>query len=548
MDEFRGNDLEERFVKRLTMRMVSRLPSEDLPSSGLTHLYIADNFVTVEGVASLIKSENLNVLDAGSVDTAKALVRPRARSSTSRQVKFSNALPGVEKLTPMLSRHAEKFLTYLRIHYTVATELPPVKESHAYRVELSGEEAPVPELDAIEAPIYELDSAAPVYELTESNTSLRYELPGDPIHFMLSPAIGEKPSLPAEQQGQTRRGSVFAPEPVSSSEILENEIQPDLSSTTTGFDQRIATVNNTNTSAEFKASLPIHSASKLSSNTNVYERSLNSYNSSMIIEQRQKLRSYNADKPKTLTPGALPILRSLVLTNVPSLDSDHHVVNALKSFIRDCAEEAKLADIQASLDYRTLYVPGKPRSMFRQLRKRELFALQRLVLEMAAPGPAKTNSSTPLSPLTPTSAFAFNHGRSSTEDPDSEAFWLAQENDFSFFGDEECGLPNKEPGMHFPFSSLSEKIVLPTHNCNPATLPTLQEPKEQSRGVDVVQELTKYRKDRRAAYERALRMGEKYVDGYWPGEVKIIRYSSHKAIYDGNIDWYGNYFVNGVYR
>ena len=546
LDEFRGNDLDERFVKRLTKGMVSRLPSEDLPSSGLTHLYIADNFVTVEGIASLVKSESLNVLDAGSVDTAKALVRPRAPSSTSRQIDFSISLPGVEKLTPVLSRYGEKNLTYLRVHYAVVTESPPVRGDPTHQVELSAEEAPLPELDAEEAPVYELDSTVPIYELPEHNTTPRFELPGDPIHFTLSPAIGDKPSLPIRQQDQVQREAVFAPEPISSLKILDNETQPGSSSTAVDDNKIIASVHETDKPNRAKAFLQTHPPSENHNLDVTHDASIHSYNIPIIIEQRQKLRSNNADKPNGLVPGALPRLRSLVLTNVPCLDSDHHIVDRLKGFIHDCAEEAKLADIQASLEDKSLYVPGKPRSMFRQHRIRELFALQRLVLEMAPPGSAK-NSSTPLSPLTPPRAN-FNHGRSSTEDADSEAFWSAQENDFSFFGDEECGLPENEPGMHFPMSSLSEKMVLPMENANPAALPMLQKPKEQSVGVNVIEELTKYRKDRKAAYERALGVGEKYVDGYWRGEVNIVRYSGHKPMYNGNIDWYGNYFEKGVYR
>ena len=548
LDEFRGNDLDERFVKRLTKGMVSRLPSEDLPPSGLTHLYIADNFITVEGVASLVKSGNLNVIDAGSVDTAKALVRPRARSSTSRQMEFSISLPGAEKLTPVLSRYAEKNLTYLRIHYTVVTELPPVKGDPAYPFELSAEEPPVPELDAEEAPVYELDATVPVYELMENNTSPRFELPGDPIHVMVSPAVGEKPSIFAEQQEEVRRGSIFAPEPISSMSIPDDETRPSVYSTNADSDARVHFMNSARGSDQTNDFLQERPLSRNLDSTSLHEVPFNSHQLSSIVERRQKLRSINADKPKALIPGALPMLRSIVLTNVPSHDSDYHIVNALKNFIRDCAEEAKLADIQASLEHKSLYVPGKPRSMYRQHRTRELFALQRLVLEMVPPGSAKTVSSTPLSPLTPPPRSDFSRGRSSTEDPDSEAFWLAQENDFSFFGDEECGLPENEPGMHFPIASLSEKMLLPMESTGSTILPTLQKPKEQSLGVDVVEELTKYRKERKMTYEHALRTGEKYVDGYWPGEVNIVRYSGRSAMYNGNLDWYGNYFEKGVYR
>ena len=554
LDEFRSENLEDRFYRRLTRGVVNRLPSEDLPGTGLTHLHIANNFVTVEGIASLLRSQNLHLLDAGTTDTAKALGRPRARSSISQPFARSILLPGAEKLAPVLERYAYKNLTYLRVHYTVVSETAIIKDdlvtplgrpnSTLNTSEMDAMDTGRHEMDATETTRHELDATVPVYELGDGTPTPRYELAGDSIHFSLSPAVGEAPMPDYEElhHSDVRRGSIFAPEVVEGQDTLPgHEVQNDEDEavvlSATGLGDMAQAMNG--------VSGPLQSASEAS----LGNRYTNELRIALLEEERRSLRSHNPENLQGLSPGALPALTTLVLTDVPSWDRDKHVVEALKKFIRNCAQEYKLASLQAALEQPLRYVPGKPRSAHRQHRVRELFALQRIVLEISPPGPfpSAERPCTPQTPLSPRRKQ--QQDWSSTEDPDTTAFWSAQANDFSFFGDEECGLPASESCIRFPMSTFSEKMSLPTDSLPNEPLPTLQQPIKQEKGVDLVQELTQFRKEKRAAYDEAVIRGQKYVDGYWPGEVKVVKDHAGKKGEGEGVDWYGNSFEKGyVYR
>ena len=273
----------------------------------------------------------------------------------------------------------------------------------------------------------------------------------------------------------------------------------------------------------------------------------------MLDEKGRQLRQRNnADQPRGLTPGRFLALQTLILTDVPNFDKDGHVVSALISFIRDCAEEVKLADLRASIQHAmTQNAGGRPRYGYHRRRARELFPLRRIVLEMT---PLRSEPSSivegSLSPRTPTSSSWKHRGYSSaTDDSDAAAFWAAAENDFSFFGEEECGLPADEPALHFPPSSVSEKTVLPIDNLQAEDLPVSRQPEKSNHpGLDVVHALTEFRKQRKAAYESAVNMGKKYVEGYWRGEVKVVKNLGSNQLRGGSVDYYRNYFMNGIYR
>jgi hypothetical protein len=133
--------------------------------------------------------------------------------------------------------------------------------------------------------------------------------------------------------------------------------------------------------------------------------------------------------------------------------------------------------------------------------------------------------------------------KSSTEDADSEAFWEAAAQDFSFFGEEECGLPDSEPGRTVPLEAMSGLEVAP--QC--ATV--AQEPRNNvsvPTPTDVLAEISKFRKEKKAAFENLLRMGyvDPDVEGYWPGNITVIRPTSNDS---GELDCYGNRYESGWY-
>ena len=534
LDEFRDESYDERFVRRLTSGVVSRLPYEDMPHSGITHLYIANNNLTVEGVAALIRSKRLHVLDVGSVNESLHATLSEAYPSPSTFDPRRIVLPGVEKLTPVLDKCAQN-MTSLRIHHAVITEdTPPKQESpplatselSAGETEYSPNESEPIELDAA---LYELDATPPLYELEVRGPQPRYELPGDSTHFYISPPIGDKPTLNEEESlPEARRGSIFAPEPLDPGESDE-DIAPVF--TATGLGSIAQGVNGVNA--------PSQAMSEISSDHTDTGKESAELRSALIEKQRQEFRSSRLAKPHGLIPGILPNLRSLTLTNVPCFDSTGRVLDALIRFIGDCASEAEFANLQARLEVDPMRKSGQRPSNRNHHTTRDVFALRHVTLEMA---PAA-------SPIAPKSTSKLvNRTKSSTEDADSEALWSAAENDFTFFDkDEECGLPSIDTEKYIPNSALSGEDMMPADDLLDDRSPTPKKTKSNNKStpVDVVQELAKFRKERKGAYESAVTRGVLHVEGHWPGEVKVVR--GHHA--GGKLDYYGNHFEKGgVYR
>ncbi|KAL9044735.1 MAG: hypothetical protein Q9214_002145 [Letrouitia sp. 1 TL-2023] len=531
LDEFRDVSFDDRYLNRLTTSVVSRLPSEDQPDSGITHLFVADNHLTVEGLSGLIKSAKLRVLDVGTINTARAISRPRSSSQSASYFPHQNfKFPGAEKLTHLLGEYASKNLTFLRIDYNVVSRQAQCPEAyHSPRFE-KFDEGPR---------FQELDANAPRYELPTHEEGDCLELRGDPTHFILSPAVGDRPGPDSEATSPViRRGSVYVPEVAAGNAAPgADEANPVL--TTCGLNRTAQNVNNTNGSCSSCGGEILLEPSAVEARAAV------------ITRQKKELLERQMQQPHGLVPGMLPNLRTLTLTNVPCYSNDMRVVESLLGFIRNCAAEHELAVLQVQIESQYVSKSRLNRSGFSQHPLGPIFALRCLVLEIS-PLPAVSNSTlSPNSPQTPKSA---HRTKSATEDPDSEAFWAAQENDFSFFDDnEECSLPSTDPESHLPLSTLSEKETIPSDSPTVTAQPTPQQqqqptyPAHPTATIDVIQELTKFRRERKAAYEDALRRGERTIDGYWPGQVKVVRASRDQV---ATVDYYyGNVFDQGyIYR
>lgn len=536
LDEFKDQKYDERMIRRLTSGTISRLPYEDLPSSGITHLYVANNNLTMEGLASLVRSKKLHVLDAGSLNHGSVLNRPGAASSTStphpHDDNRSVMVPGIEKLTPILAEFGGD-LTFLRLHHAILTEHAPTKiDERPNTCELSAVGPFKQELEGSQpTAALELDATPPLYELEPHGQTPRFELAGDSTHLVVSPPIGTKPALtPEESQPVAKRDGVFAPEVVEKDESEDEE--PSVF-TAAGFlgtsAQTVNGVTRHNSAMIIEGDIASSSVSQGTLDMQL----------AIIEKQRQELRLSRLDEPHGLIPGMMPKLRTLTLTDVPTHTQSTRVHQALIQFIKDCASEAELATLQSQLGPSSVHQSGERRSKHHSHGAREIFALKQVILEMA---PAASSIS---AQSARTSGFTRNT-KSSTEDPDSEALWAAAENDFTFFDDdEECGLPAVETNPYVHCSALSDKMVMPSNSCQAARLSMLQRPSQKEPTIDVIQEVAHFRKERKSAYESATKRGVQHVEGYWPGHITIVR--GHHA--DGTFDYYGNLCgKTGVYR
>jgi hypothetical protein len=498
----RSEELDHELLKQLTNPLTGRLAFEDIPHRGLTHLYISDNHLSVEGLASLLRSERLHVLDGGSVDNVKIIARTRSLSSPTGytdEVSF----PGAEKLIPVLAKEASKNLTYLRVDHAVVTkkydvsnEIPMPRKSVAEvqgtlpsDAELPSEgrpifEAPAPAHYAVEMPA----EREPIFELDATPAEPRYELIGDIMQFAISPPIGDKPqeseSLAQIATSPIRGEGPYAPEVVVNGHVTpdsdDEDVILDASGTGTTLKSRIGPttaskpVTSEPPSISPSPTQPVFSSTIQPAPSATPSPSVHRLaRIDLLLRKRPQPLSFPAADPTTLViaqplsnlhPAALPNLRTLILTGLPtSVPQSSPLLPALKSFISACADEAALALLRAQTNYSL--PPGRARLAAELDHARSLFALKVIVLEMLPPGQSTKGK-------LDGQARGWHHNRqrvsmskSSTGDHDSENMWSAAENDFSFFGEEgeehdECGIYDHDPEKYFPTARIDDKILL----------------------------------------------------------------------------------------
>lgn len=731
LDTIRTLELDEGLLTQLTNPLTGRLAFEDIPHGGITHLFISGNpGVTIESVRSMLDIGRLHVLDAGDIaaltpldlqiiaarysgadrDALRArgistagknlkgfIHRHRSRPSSLHSAESGPSdeyeldeedfrLPGAEKLVPVLKEKASKNLTHLRINHTVATAVLDIAKDLVEKntsiqnlVELPGVESRGAELDAVNREVFEaagsmrqateMTTDTAIFELDATPAMPRVELPGDIIHFAVSPPIGDAPHEIIEEVLSPIRGEgAMAPEVAVREEKIQAEFpevrdpagQGLVRSVTSATDSTVSSLQSTNSANSASVTTAVGRPAPLkirkSTNTNNISHALPrpSILNHAEIGKLEKLRP--ALPIKKLHPSFLPHLRTLILTNLPAqVPSSSNVVDNLKSFVTACAAEERLAILKARTDYSL--PPGRARLDAEREHARTSFALRAIVLEID-PDPDRGSQR-----RWQRTSKRIDISKSSTGDPDSEALWSAADNDFSFFGEEgeepaECGIYENEPDLHYrttipfdekivvssrgsfdestpqsgisspggsllssnPFSGQSslarnattmrsprnlplgrnrrvsnetyrgpaspngmEPRSVPRNGFGPsltelpASTPALRSPAptsnptpaavvEQVKMLDVVAELASWRRERKAAYEaqvlerrrrpsmvvQSLADLNVYVEGYWSGEVKVIRNPKKnvpkgKNERQGNIDVYGNYHEGYLY-
>ncbi|KAL0264777.1 hypothetical protein SLS55_000729 [Diplodia seriata] len=517
-DQYGNEDFDKVLRAKLVGEFAGNAFINDAYSDGITHLYISDNNITVEGVSGLLYSKKLNVFDAGTV--ARGLTRkPKPSYLLSFEESEDHeefAMPGAEKLSPIIKKFAAGRLTYLRINHAVVTEETAVADLTVGRVEMEGDLGIYAPPSALE-----LDESSQIHEAPTDGAAV-YELPGN----QALPA-----ELPASEPHVFELPGDFPPTPPLKPEIVvEPPRSPEPSSHNDVVTELLHGTEKMSLSEGESTPEPVDTLQARDSQHGTSRRRA----SSIALDDRRARLEFRQSNEHHLHPGMLSNLETLVLTDVPLEAEAPEVVRRLIQFIKDCAEETHIARQAAKGAY--ALPPGRDRQLAEREYARSQFALRTIVLEMEPPG-----GSAP--PKKPTTAWRQYPSKSSTEDPDSEAFWTAAERDFSFFGDEECGVPSLEPGRTLPLADMSEKIVLPSM----ATPVPILVQHEARRRLDVFAELTRFRKDRKAAYLAAVARGESdpEVEGYWDGEIKVIRPPAPGQIRNGEVDCFGNYFENG---
>jgi hypothetical protein len=449
------SNIDDKFVELLTRPLTGRSLLENLPHIGITHLLIAENQLTVEGVAGLLSSR-LYMLDAGTVDTVKSLIKGQPSMPPQRYPDSSPAFPGVEKLIPIIGSAAKDGLTYLRIHHAVVTKEPPIRDmiSPVDKIaELSGQEQ-VSQLDTSEQRV-ELDANKQILELPAETS--RFEL-ADTSISNCSTTLGAHHLSPVDEDEPLtlRRGSAFAPETVETHQAVDDE-----HTAPCGEEEELPDEGR-----------PTTSSPRPCDDSTYPERALEGYSPHLDTDPRsQKIKGLLGKRPRNTTfssqskgivgipylhPCHIPHIETLILTDVPShVPVDSPITSSLIHFIVACSDESLLASLKAKADYSL--PPGRARIAAEQQHARALFGLRRLVLEISPT--TKRSELRKLSPWRPRSRENAV-SKSATGDLDSERLWSAALADFSFFGEEECGIPENDTGKYFSTEILNEKITL----------------------------------------------------------------------------------------
>jgi hypothetical protein len=506
---YRGANFEAFLRNEFTGKFVGRLAIEDAPESGTTHLYLSDNQLTVEGLSGLVRSGRLHVLDIGSLPPTMA----------SQGGSFKMDFPSLAKLAPVLAESASHSLTYLRIDHSLVTGESPVVQEHTN--EQTSKYCELADTSNHPIGVAELDHDTEVYEMM-GDTSFAAEVSGDAVNNAVRPAAVDKPAVYVQQ---ARRRSQDLPIPTQTERANED----DLHVTMLEQESDVSTLEST-----------------LTPNSSLSFRGLSRSYSSIVKERKSRLQTH-LTQAKGFHPGLLPHLTTLTLTEVPPSSPTLDTPNRIISFVQACAEETKMAKLQAQLDW-TLPPGRRTSSAYQKELVRRSFALEQLILEVAPCSLAEKK-------VEAASAWRHRGTKSVTQDQDSEALWAASQTDFSFFGEGETNSLDTYLEPHIPLDIMSGKEVsvgqhpssASDHPRNNSTKDTPSAPQ-----IDVIAQLSKFRKATKSAHQQRQNT-EAEISGYWDGNIKVVRGAKdidprHE---DDEVwaDYYGNRFSNGyLYR
>lgn len=503
--------------------------------------------MTVEGISGLLRSTRLQVLDIGVLPVL--LKQPYSTVVEEEDIE----LPKISKLTPTLSKDASAKLKYLRVDYQLVTEDAPTDVGTPLRAELDGSpgyqilpgalelEEPkifMNELESTDNTVVEA-SGESLHLVELPNSSCPVEIPGC---MPQSPPSGESTTsnslakaaiLPPQimvtkELPEVKRGGAYAPEPVCI-DGLHTLVSPWSGNSDSDIEAVHTLTDNGACLSPSSPTFPPKPGGSI--------RNRSRHNSTSYVEDRRARLDMRQSQENRLHPGMLPNVHTLVLTNVPLSTTGRQTIDRVIQYIKDAAEEAAIARQRAEHTY--ALPPGRSRAVAEREHAYGLFALRRLVLEMAPPQAAPKKVST---------SWRAYPTKSSTEDTDSEAFWDAAAHDFSFFGEEECGLPDTEPGRTLPLAAMSGLELAPQRSTDlPEPMREAEDGHSSLPLLDVIGEIAKFRKGRKAAYNNLVQMGhsDADVEGYWPGDVTVIRRSVTQDA--GELDCYGNRYEAGWY-
>ncbi|KAH7411298.1 hypothetical protein BKA64DRAFT_741868 [Cadophora sp. MPI-SDFR-AT-0126] len=579
--------LDKFIVKRLTSGIDGYLGVEEGLPPAFSHLDVASNYFTVDILAHLASHHNLQHLDCGSLNLSQKPNGGRSPHSPGAVARRFSDLPEVEILSPGIFKHTFRDLRYLRVHHSLITAQPfsgneVLNEDRCFelhdedlRYELDSVEVGRPgtfELDGTsivpsepEGPVVhasfespddvgaQIHATQPVSTSNGTSTAAGREVrpveATPEVRVTFAPVDeGTKSSQPIPIRPHTTVVPTDKPPSFDSSDDMEAQmktIMPDemktlgtcwaMRNTDKGRPTPRSTPSPISVSPEtpqpprLPRRPPTSAPNGLESYQYTYTSSTNQPPQQpkdknirqLLHDSTQRLHHLTTRErhPGRFKPSLLPNLKSLTLTSIPSTTYRHSIPDTLSLFIRELAEEEELARLRELAKYQSMNQPPPQRSPTSTLK------LKCLILEMTSQPdtilPHRTNSPLALGRThshsrSKRASFSGNntYTKSSTEDPDSESFMNSISSDFSFFSEDDGGLLVSEGRIDSP---------------NPGRGEFGFDVGGEEREVDVVMELSAFRRARKREFEGAGERGvwgvEEVLGGYWRGEVRVVRES-----------------------